>query len=205
MFSGIVEGLGEVVSLSKAGKLLVSPAGSFKASSTTLGESLAVNGVCLTVVEHGKSQENRKSKSQGEIIAFDVIPETLRKTTLGALKKGDKVNLERSLKLGERISGHLVTGHVDGCARLIRKIPDGKESLRMVFSYPKEFRIFLATKGSIALSGISLTLGEVTQDNFSVYLTQHTLKVTTLAQIAIGEKANFEVDLLARYVVASQA
>jgi riboflavin synthase len=192
MFSGIVEQTGRILALSKESapyRLVISTI--IDLSDIREGDSVCVEGVCLTVV--GKTTQE---------LYFDVVPETLRRTTLGRLRVGAYVNLERSLKLGERLHGHFVFGHVDATARLISKVNEGKDSVRMKFSMDPALRKFLVSKGSVALSGVSLTLGPVTDSEFTVYLIPHTLEVTTLSSVPIGGKVNVEVDMLARYALA---
>ncbi len=160
-----------------------------------VGDSIAVGGTCLTVVSY-----------QDEHVHFDVIPETLRKTTLGARSVGDSVNLERALKLGDELGGHWVQGHVDGTATLVeRTAREGDE--RLVFAIDESMLSGLLPKGSITLDGVSLTLGEVWQESasdaigrFAVYLIPHTLAVTTLGGLAVGERVNVELDILGRWV-----
>ena len=198
MFSGIVEEAGEVIELKKESspyRLIIKT--SLDITDTNLGDSICVQGVCLTVVA-------KIVAPPGGMLSFDVVPETLRRSTLGSLQVGDSVNLERSLKLGARLHGHFVFGHVDGTARLVSKLKEGKDSVKLTFRYPPELRKFLAKKGSIAISGVSLTLGEVGAESFSVYLVPHTLNVTTLSSLQIGGKVNVEIDMLARYAAERQ-
>jgi riboflavin synthase len=158
------------------------------AAQLRLGESVSVNGACLTVVAH-----------DAETFAFEVGPETLRRTNLGELKPGDRVNLERSLQLGDRLSGHLVQGHVDGVGRIERRLPEG-QWVTMWFRCPEELAAQLVTKGSVAVDGISLTVVDVERDGFSVALIPHTLEHTTLGFKGPGAAVNLETDLLAKYV-----
>ncbi len=191
MFAGIVEGAGEVVEICKERqpyRLRIKT--SLDLSDTTVGSSVAVEGVCLTVVEKKKHD-----------LAFDVAPETLRCTTLGSLAKGARVNLERSLKLGDRIHGHFVFGHVDATARLVSRVSEGENAEKLTFSMPKGLRRYLVRKGSVSLAGVSLTVGIVTESSFGVYLVPHTLDVTTLSALKPGHKVNVEIDMLARYAV----
>lgn len=158
------------------------------AGELTLGESVAVNGVCLTVTSH-------------ETTTFTVQagPETLNKTTLGSLTAGQSVNLERSLKFGDRLGGHLVQGHVDGVGRIAERIPQGDWEL-FWFESPRELLAQMVNKGSVAVDGISLTIVEVQRDRFSVALIPHTLTVTALGDKAVGSAVNLETDLIGKYV-----
>jgi riboflavin synthase len=135
----------------------------------------------------------------GALLSFDAAPETLRKTTLGSLVVEDRVNLERSMRSGDRIHGHFVSGHVDASVELLDRSPDGN-SLRLTWELPESLRPYVAPKGSISIAGVSLTVGEVTQKTFGVYIIPHTADVTTLASKTVGQKANVEIDMLARYV-----
>jgi riboflavin synthase len=194
MFSGIVEHVGRVEGLAEEG-----PARRLTLATgfcdLTLGESVAVNGVCLTVVRH----------DPGGAADFFVSPETLARSNLGAVAVGGWVNLERSVTLATRLSGHLVQGHVDGQARLSAVVDDG-ESRRVEFSLPGALRAYCVDKGSIALNGVSLTLnavGETGADGrFTLGLTliPHTWTHTNLQHCAIGDAVNVEVDVLAKYV-----
>lgn len=189
MFSGIVEELAEVLLLDQRAdpcRLVVKSA--LDHSATHIGHSLCVNGVCLTVV----------SLSEGTV-TFDVSAETLRRSILGELTRGSRVNLERSLKFGERIHGHLVFGHVDGTAELLKRNME-KGSERLLFKASPEVLYYLAPKGSVSVSGVSLTVGEVETGEFSVYVIPHTLKITSLGSMKPGSRVNIEVDALARYV-----
>ncbi len=194
MFSGIIETTGRVVKIDKkAIPYKISIKSKLATSKIKLGDSIAVEGVCLTVVKKLK-----------DVLTFDAIAETLRCTTLGSLRAGSKVNLERSLVLGDRLHGHFVFGHVDATARLRSRVREGKESEKLTFAIPPSLRKYLVKKGSIALGGVSLTVGSVGEDSFCVYLVPHTLEVTTLADLPIGSSVNLEIDMLARYVHSEQ-
>jgi riboflavin synthase len=189
MFTGLVEALGTLTRAEPdgaGGKHLVLAAPF--AVELTLGESVAVNGACLTVVS-------------GTADAFRVQagPETLRRTNLGALREGEPVNLERSLRLGDRLGGHLVTGHIDGLGRVAERIPQG-EWETVWFGVPPELAARMVTKGSVAVDGVSLTLVDVTADRFSAALIPHTLAVTTLGRKRAGDAVNIETDLFGKYV-----
>lgn len=154
-----------------------------------LGESIAVNGACLTV-------------ANVSVAGFDadVSLETAEKTSLGRLSPGMKLNLERSLALGQRLGGHLVSGHVDGLAVVVRTEPVG-DALRAELAVAPAFKRYVATKGSVTLDGVSLTVNALTAAGFEIMLIPHTLAVTNLTDLKIGRELNFEIDLLARYVV----
>lgn len=153
-----------------------------------MGDSIAVNGVCLTVVGHLDTG-----------FAADVSRETLSRTTLGHLATGNTVNLEAALRAGDPLGGHLVSGHVDGLAELLERKPDAR-SVGMRFAAPPTLARYLAAKGSVTLDGISLTVNTVTDNTFSVNVVPHTLAVTTLGMRQPGDTINLEVDMLARYV-----
>lgn len=154
-----------------------------------LGESISVNGACLTV-----------SQCRADGFSVDVSVETHERTTLGELPLDAELNLERSLAVGDRLGGHLVTGHVDGVARVAAASREG-DALRVTVEPPAELRRFIAEKGSVALDGVSLTVNRTSGETFEIMLIPHTLSVTTLERMAPGRRLNVEVDLLARYVV----
>jgi riboflavin synthase len=189
MFTGLVEALGVVRELNAdgAGRLLVIEGQAF-AAELALGESVAVNGCCLTVVAHDATT-----------CRFQAGPETLRRTNLGDLQPGDRVNLERSLRVGDRLGGHIVQGHVDGVGRIERIASDGEWTTTW-FSCPAELSAQMVSKGSVAVDGVSLTLVEVEDARFSVALIPHTLANTTLGFKRPGDPVNLETDLLAKYV-----
>lgn len=189
MFTGLVEALGAVKEnvITGAGSRLV-VAEERIAPELSLGESVAVNGTCLTVVA-----------VEGAAFTFEVGPETLKRTNLGELQSGDRVNLERSMRLSDRMGGHLVQGHVDGLGHVDQRLPDG-EWLTIWFRCPAELAGQMVSKGSIAVDGISLTLVDVERERFSVALIPHTLEVTTLGFKGSGAAVNLETDLLAKYV-----
>jgi riboflavin synthase len=189
MFTGLVEALGTVRAIHSegAGRNLTIAEPTI-AADLPLGASVAINGVCLTVVEVADTSFH-----------FQVGPETLRLTNLGELKTGDRVNLERSLRLGDRLGGHLVQGHVDGLGQLDRRELEGEwEMLR--FRCGLELTRQMVRKGSIAVDGVSLTLVDVGPDFFSVALIPHTLAVTTLGFKKPGDTVNLETDLFAKYI-----
>ena len=189
MFTGLVEALGVITQLSMqgAGRDLTLRAPGLCAD-LHIGDSVAVNGACLTVVNN-----------DAESCSFQLAPETLRCTNLGEAAVGDRLNLERSLKVGDRLGGHIVQGHVDGIGRILsRQLQGGWETLR--FSCPPGLAEQMVQKGSIAVDGVSLTLVEVASDSFSVALIPHTLANTTLGFKQAGATVNLETDLLAKYV-----
>lgn len=189
MFTGIVETLAPIVHLvpEPPGCRLVIDAGSL-AEGARLGQSIAVNGCCLTVVEIA-----------GTNLSFQAGPETLARTNLGLLQTGSQVNLERAMQLSDRLDGHIVTGHVDGIGQLARRIDEADWSTCW-FTAPAPLLRQMASKGSIAIDGVSLTLVEVTDEQFSVALIPHTLAITTIGQLKVGQTVNLETDLLAKYV-----
>ncbi len=198
MFTGLVEELGTVERVIQdadtsvhAIRLLVrAPAVSKDA---VLGDSISVNGCCLTVVKKTRS-----------VLAFEAGSETLSRTNLGKLTTDSRVNLERSLQLGDRLGGHLVTGHIDGQAKLVERRDEGDWS-HFTFRADRGLMRQMASKGSIAVDGVSLTLVTVKSDRFSVALIPHTLAHTTLGLLKVGDSVNLETDLLAKYVERSLA
>jgi riboflavin synthase len=190
MFTGIVEELGEVVYLTDAGgdSAVVAVRGPVVTSDARHGDSISVNGVCLTVIDNVDG-----------VFTADVMGESLRRSSLGALRPGSPVNLERAATVGTRLGGHLVQGHVDGVGRIVAREPaDEWEVLR--FSLPGELARYVVEKGSITVDGVSLTVMEVTADTFSVGLIPTTLKLTVLGGKAVGDPVNLEVDIIAKYV-----
>jgi riboflavin synthase len=187
MFTGIVEELGVVKRISRKGNVaLIEIKAQETLGNTKIGDSLAINGVCLTVVEINQ-----------DFFAFETIPETLKITNLGSLKIGEKVNLERSLKVGDRISGHFVLGHID-CLGIIRKKGYLSGNLAFEIAIPAEFIKYCLPKGSVAIDGISLTIADRKSNTFSVYIIPHTLKNTTLNFKGSSDKVNLEFDLLVK-------
>src|SRR5215472_16408405 len=188
MFTGIVTDLGRVKRLRHGDLLDLTIATAFDTASISLGASIACSGACLTVVgiEPG---------------AFTVqaSAETLTRTTLGEWQVGTPVNLEKSLCLGDELSGHLVLGHVDGMTRILERRPEA-ESVRFVFEAAKELMSFIAPKGSVAIDGVSLTVNEVAQNRFGVNIIPHTLSCTSFGRANPGQEVNLEIDLIARYV-----
>ena len=193
MFTGIISDLGEILEVSEqAGGLRhLRVACGYDPDTIEIGASIACSGPCLTVVARGR-------EGQHAWFAVDAAVETLRVTTAGAWQRGTRLNLERALRLGDELGGHLVSGHVDGIADLIAR-DDLPDMARMWFRVPSELARFIAPKGSVALDGISLTINEVEGERFSVLIIPHTLKVTTLGALRVGARLNLEVDQMARY------
>jgi riboflavin synthase len=192
MFTGIVSDVGQIIDITLSGDLRrLRIASAYDAETIPLGASIANSGPCLTVVQV-------EAREGGSAIAFDVGAETLAVTTLGQWRAGGRVNLERSLRVGDELGGHMVSGHVDGVAEILtRRDFDGMAHFR--FRAPKGLAKFIAVKGSVALDGTSLTLNAVDGDTFEVLLIPHTLKVTTWGDRKAGDKVNIEVDQMARY------
>ena len=188
MFTGIITDLGQVQRLHRGDLLDLTIATAFDTSAISLGASIACSGACLTVVA-----------VEPGAFAVQASVETLACTTLGQWEVGTPVNLERSLRLGDELGGHLVLGHVDGLARIVERRAEA-ESVRFVFEAPEELAHFVAPKGSVALDGVSLTVNEVAQNRFGVNLIPHTLSCTNLGQAQPGQQMNLEIDLIARYV-----
>ena len=190
MFSGIVTDVGRVQAMADApaGGLRLDIGTAHDTGTIALGASIACSGPCLTVVDKGPGW-----------FAVDVSRETADRTTLGGWREGTGVNLERALALGDELGGHLVTGHIDGVAVVQEVVPEG-ESLRLAIRCPVEFSRFVASKGSVALDGVSLTVNEVDGDVFGINLIPHTLAQTTFRDCAAGRRLNLEVDLIARYL-----
>jgi riboflavin synthase len=188
MFTGIITDLGRVRAVRAEGDTRIEIATRYEDSAIAIGTSIACSGACLTVIDKGPGW-----------FAVQASAETLSCTTLGDWRPGTPVNLERALKLGDELGGHLVAGHVDGVGRIVAITPDGA-SRRFVFEAPPQLARFVASKGSVAVDGISLTINEVDGARFGVNIISHTLSVTTLGEAEPGDRVNLEIDLLARYV-----
>jgi riboflavin synthase len=193
MFTGIVSDVGEVRAVTpRSGDLRrISISCSYPHNSIALGASIACSGVCLTATD--TAQDSGRT-----IFSVDAAAETLRVTTAGEWKPGSQINLERSLKMGDELGGHLILGHVDGVATLDQR-EDLTDSARMMFRAPAGLMRFIAPKGSVTLDGVSLTVNEVGHDTFSVLVIPHTLQVTTFGALRTGARVNLEVDQMARY------
>jgi riboflavin synthase len=193
MFTGIISDLGEVLAVHEKGRELhrLTIGCGYDPDSIDIGASIACSGVCLTVVERGRAG-NRA------YFGVDAAAETLRVTTAGTWWPGTKINLERSLRLGDELGGHMVSGHADGIAELTAR-EDLPDMARLTLRVPAALARFIAQKGSVALDGISLTVNTVEADSFSVLIIPHTLKVTTLGALQPGARLNLEVDQMARY------
>ena len=189
MFTGIIAAVGRVARIERrgTGARIVIDTGALDLSDVAIGDSIAVAGVCLTALEPGATR-----------FAADVSAETLARTTLGALVEGDGVNLEKSLRLADRLGGHLVSGHVDGVGR-VASIDDEGGAQRWTFALPRELARYVAVKGSICVDGTSLTVNTVGDETFGVTLIPHTLAVTTFGARKAGDAVNIEVDMMARY------
>lgn len=193
MFTGIISDLGDVLEVHEQadGLRRLTVACDYDPATIDIGASIACSGPCLTVVERGRSG-NRTS------FAVDVAAETLGVTTAGSWRGGTKLNLERSLRLGDELGGHLVSGHVDGIAKLVAR-EDLPDMARLSLRVPAALSRFIAPKGSVALDGVSLTVNAVEGATFSVLIIPHTLKVTTFGGLRAGARLNLEVDQMARY------
>jgi len=193
MFTGIISDLGEIIEVHEKAENLrrITIGCSYNPDSIEIGASIACSGTCLTVVERGL-------KGNRAFFAVDAAAETLRLTTAGTWRHGTKLNLERALRMGDELGGHMVSGHVDGIAELVAR-DEFLDSAGLTFRVPAELARFIAPKGSVALDGVSLTVNEVKGDTFSVLIIPHTLKVTTLGSLPVGARVNLEADQMARY------
>ncbi len=193
MFTGIIEGIGKVIKINKnttnrsAFQMIVDLGKHSKG--LKVGQSVALNGVCLSVTKISKNK-----------CSFELIDETIKKTDLGNLKIGGIVNIERSLKVGDRMEGHFVLGHVDGVG-IIKKIEKKPKEVKLWFEIPKKLSKYVVKKGSIALDGISLTVVDVKKNNASVCLIPHTMNVTNFNSKKISDKINIETDILGKYIL----
>ncbi|HEY9080812.1 riboflavin synthase [Magnetovibrio sp.] len=197
MFTGIVTDIGRIRALKKTGTENGATEGEgrrfevetrFDVNDIDIGASIAHAGACMTVVDKGDTW-----------YAIEVSAESLSKTTLGSWDVGTKVNLERAMRLGDELGGHMVSGHVDGVGEVTRRENDG-DSVRFTFRAPGDLAKYLAPKGSITIDGVSLTVNEVDGDQFGINVIPHTQEVTTIGALQVGDKVNLEIDMLARYV-----
>jgi len=192
MFTGIVEGKGRVRSLGNGNRgVTVAIEAPFDLSSDNVGDSIAVNGICLTV-----------TGMTSTVFSADVSKETLSRTNLGRMKAGSEVNLERALRLGDRLGGHLVTGHIDGSG-VIRKLEKRGESLYIEIKAEKKELRYIVEKGSVAIDGVSLTVNSVGNDSFTLNIIPHTLGLTTLGDLRQGRRVNIETDIIGKYIEKS--
>jgi riboflavin synthase len=188
MFTGLITDLGQVRRLHRGAILGLTIATTYDTSTIPLGSSIACSGACLTVVA-----------IEPGAFSVEASTETLACTTLPEWEEGTPVNLERPLRLGDELGGHLVLGHIDGLAQIVERRPEA-ESVRFVFESPRELAQFIARKGSVALDGVSLTVNEMSQNRFGVNIIPHTLACTNFGQAQPGQRMNLEIDLIARYV-----
>jgi riboflavin synthase len=189
VFTGIIRELGRVESLhGESAGIQLRVVAPVTASLTAAGDSVAVNGVCLTAVD-----------VEGGVLAFDAVPETLRRSSLSRLAEGGSVNVEPAVRAGEPLGGHIVQGHVDGVGRVLRLEPEG-EGASLTVEAPQDLLRYMVEKGSITVEGVSLTIAALAPDSFEIALVPHTLQATTLGSLAPGDEVNLEVDVLAKYV-----
>ncbi|MCH8183522.1 MAG: riboflavin synthase [Proteobacteria bacterium] len=188
MFTGLITDVGAVRKIEKAGDMRLEIGTQYDTSGIEIGASIACSGPCLTVVDKGP-----------DWFAVNASAETLSKTTLGSWSEGAKVNLERSLRVGEEMGGHIVTGHVDGTAKVVERHSEG-DSIRFEFEMPKALERYVASKGAVALDGISLTVNEVEGNRFGINIIPHTQQATCFGDLRPGDEVNLEIDVLARYV-----
>ncbi len=191
MFTGIVTDMGEILELEQRGDLRARIATAYDVGGVDIGASISCEGVCLTVVALGNTPKGW--------FDVEISAETVSKTNLAGWAVGKRLNLERALKVGDELGGHIVSGHVDGVAEVVGLRPEG-DSLRVTFRAPEELAKFIAPKGSVALNGTSLTVNEVEGRDFGINFIPHTQKVTTWGGVKLGDKVNLEVDTMARYV-----
>ena len=195
MFTGIITDIGEVLQTERRGDTRLRLATGYEVETIALGASIACDGVCLTVVGTGDAPR--------PWFEVEVSAETAARTTLGGWEPGRRVNLERALKVGDELGGHIVSGHVDGIARIVALRPEG-DSTRMSVEAPEALARYIAPKGSVALNGASLTVNEVEGARFGINLIPHTKAATTFGAAAEGDELNLEIDTLARYVARLQ-
>lgn len=191
MFTGIIQSIGKINTIEAKDtgfRFFISD--TIISKKVQLGSSVAVSGVCLTVAQ-----------LDGEIMVFDVMPETVRKTTLSEKKEGDPVNLEPSLRMGDEVGGHFVFGHVD-CTAVVHEIKKDGDNWLVTIEAPESVRVYMAPQGTISVDGVSLTIARLTEDRFTVSLVDYTWAHTTLSSVAEGGRVNLEGDMLAKYVIS---
>ncbi len=195
MFTGLISDIGEIVDTTRPtnGIVKFKIATNYAYDSIDIGASISCSGACMTVTSKQKTQNKT-------IFEIDVSTESLNLTTLKNWQIGDKINLERALKMGDELGGHMVSGHVDDVATITNIVKDA-DSLRFTFKFPNKFALYISPKGSVTLNGTSLTINEVNDNQFGVNIIPHTLKMTTWSEQKIGGKVNLEIDQMARYVV----
>ncbi len=191
MFTGIVTDIGEVLETERRGDLRARIGTGYDVGGIDIGASIACDGVCLTVIALGTAPKNW--------FDVEISAESLSKTNLDTWVPGKRINLERALKVGDELGGHIVSGHIDGLAEVVGLRPEG-DSLRLTFRAPHALAGFIAPKGSVALNGTSLTVNEVEGVDFGINFIPHTQKATTWGEVALGDRVNLEVDTMARYV-----
>lgn len=188
MFTGIITDIGTIRAVETAGDTRFEITTEFDTAAIVLGASIACSGACLTVIETGS-----------DWFAIEASAETLSKTSLGDWQTGTRINLEQALRIGDELGGHIVSGHVDGSAKVVSITAEG-DSHRVVLEAPSELAKFIASKGSVALDGVSLTVNEVEETRFGVNIISHTWTQTTFDTLGVGDHMNMEIDMLARYV-----
>lgn len=188
MFTGIVTAIGTVLSVTDKGDRILRIGAAWDCASLDIGASISHSGICLTVLS-----------TEADSYEVAASAETMRVTTLGAWSEGGQVNLERALCVGDELGGHIVSGHVDGLAEVVSVTPEG-DSHRVRLRAPDDLARFIASKGSVALDGVSLTVNAVDRDEFEINVIEHTWQVTTLGMLRAGQRLNMEIDMLARYV-----
>jgi riboflavin synthase len=188
MFTGIVTDLGKIRSIEKRGDTRIEIETSYDMDDVDMGASIACSGPCLTVIEKGPGW-----------FAVEASAETLAKTGLGDWEVGTPINLERAMRIGDELGGHIVSGHVDAVAKIVDMQPEG-DSMRFMFEAPAEFAKYIAPKGSVSLDGVSLTVNEVQESRFGVNIISHTQGETTFGSRKVGDRINMEIDTIARYV-----
>jgi len=193
MFTGIITDIGQLRAIEQRGDTRLVLTTSYPVEKIDIGASIACSGACLTVVDKGRDADG------AAWFAVDASAETLARTNLGSWRAGTKINLERALRIGDELGGHIVSGHVDALATVKDVHPEG-DSLRFTFEVPTGFERFIASKGSVALDGVSLTVNGVSKNRFDVNIIPHTQQATTLGALVVGAHVNLEIDTVARYV-----